>query len=108
MHSEGFLRGARKPGLGALVIGLVLVVINVKMILESGTYYPKALMVGVIALPVGLAMVACPGTVTLPLFTAEPVSQSELFAGLSLFERTVWIAATLVGLTAGLYVIFAL
>ena len=104
--NQGLLRGARKPGLLGLAISLALVLFNLHEATTEGFVYLKSLVIGIALFPIGLAMLACPGSWDLQLFTPPP--PGHFMNALTPFERFVWIAAAVAGLGGGLFVLFAL
>jgi hypothetical protein len=107
-QGQRFLRGARRPGFFALLLGVFALGLNYHWASSEGHVEMKTLMIGIACLPIGLAMIVCPGSVDLPLITAEPPPLGELMGGLTPFEKFVWLAALVLGLGAGFYVLFAL
>jgi hypothetical protein len=67
---QRFLRGARRPGFFALLLGVFALGLNYHWASSEGHVEMKTLMIGVACLPIGLAMIVCPGSVDLPLITA--------------------------------------
>jgi len=103
-----FLRGARKPACMAFFASALLIGMHFRSIAASGSFLLKPLAIGVMILPIAVAMFVFPGRVDLPALATKTVPLGQVLAGLDRFERWMWFAATGIGIAAGAYVVVLL
>lgn len=92
----------KKFGLGFLIVGLVLILINYLSISFTDYFYPKMLIVGLSVSMFGIAMVLFPGG-DIPENTPNGQKINVMFKGAPLLSKIMWVAFAAAGVIGGFW-----
>lgn len=96
-----------KSGIGITITGLILGIINMVMLYNSNSFFPKLLIVACTLFTLGLGMMIIPG-VSPPEDTSNDKKVAAWWKGSPIGNRIAWILFGLIGLGAGFYIAYNL